>query len=371
MRAALLGLTGFLSLGALCLAALVLHAEEIQRDLTQRAQATVAAEGAGWAEVTVDGRDVRLYGTAPSEEAKTAALAAVGGLDGVRRVGGRIRVDAVISPYVWRLERSAKEIVLSGYVPDRNSKRALHDLAQRTFGRPVQDRTRVARGVPEGDWLAAAGFAIKQVSLLREGGALLEDTALTLSGPDSQLDADRAAVFEAAAGEALVSPFEAKLAIFTPEAGEAQQDGGDGEPAPETSAPTEPTRLSLALCQQRVDDLFAERRIVFPSGKRKPAEESLALIDDIASELEDCRHFIFEVAGHTDSTGKEKANRRLSEVRAKAVVEALVREGVPIDRLTAVGYGSSRPIADNGTKAGRAKNRRIEITIKTEVLAEN
>ena len=367
MRAALLGLTGFALLGALCFAALVLHAEEIQRDLTERTRAAVAGLGADWAEVMVDGRDVRLFGTAPSDEAKAAALAAARGIDGVRRVGGRIRVDAVISPYVWRLERSPQQIVLSGFVPDPNSKRALHDLAQRTFGRPVQDQTRVARGVPEGDWLAAASFAIKQVALLRDGGAVLEDTALTLTGPEGQLDEDRAAVFEAAARDALVSPFEAKLAIFTPEAGEASE---DGEPAPE-SAPAEPGRLSLALCQQRVDDLFAERAIVFPSGKRKPTEESLALIEDIASELEDCRHFIVEVAGHTDSTGKEKANRRLSEVRAKAVVEALVREGVPIDRLSAVGYGSSRPIADNATKAGRARNRRIEITVKTEVLAEN
>jgi outer membrane protein OmpA-like peptidoglycan-associated protein len=70
-----------------------------------------------------------------------------------------------------------------------------------------------------------------------------------------------------------------------------------------------------------------------------------------------------QVEGHTDSVGGDAYNQRLSESRAKAVVAYLVSKGVASDRLTAVGYGRSRPIADNSSAEGRAKNRRTEFTV--------
>ncbi|PIR20549.1 MAG: hypothetical protein COV45_05745 [Deltaproteobacteria bacterium CG11_big_fil_rev_8_21_14_0_20_47_16] len=70
-----------------------------------------------------------------------------------------------------------------------------------------------------------------------------------------------------------------------------------------------------------------------------------------------------QVEGHTDSVGGDAYNLRLSESRAKAVVAYLVSKGIASDRLVAVGYGKSRPIADNSTAEGRAKNRRTEFTV--------
>jgi outer membrane protein OmpA-like peptidoglycan-associated protein len=69
------------------------------------------------------------------------------------------------------------------------------------------------------------------------------------------------------------------------------------------------------------------------------------------------------VAGYTDSTGSETHNQQLSERRAKNVMNALVGEGVNPARMTAVGYGESRPIADNATAEGRQMNRRVTILI--------
>ena len=69
----------------------------------------------------------------------------------------------------------------------------------------------------------------------------------------------------------------------------------------------------------------------------------------------------FEVAGHTDSSANDAINVPLAEARAQAVVDYLVAEGVDADRLTARGYGSSRPLVDNATPEGRAQNRRVEI----------
>lgn len=70
------------------------------------------------------------------------------------------------------------------------------------------------------------------------------------------------------------------------------------------------------------------------------------------------------VAGHTDSTGAEEYNQKLSERRAEAVKNALVGRGVAPDRITIVGQGESMPIADNGTPEGRQMNRRVEIRIQ-------
>jgi OmpA-OmpF porin, OOP family len=68
-----------------------------------------------------------------------------------------------------------------------------------------------------------------------------------------------------------------------------------------------------------------------------------------------------EVQGHTDNVGNDAYNQTLSEARAKAVVTWLTQHGVAADRLTAKGYGRAKPVADNGSDEGRARNRRVEI----------
>jgi outer membrane protein OmpA-like peptidoglycan-associated protein len=70
-----------------------------------------------------------------------------------------------------------------------------------------------------------------------------------------------------------------------------------------------------------------------------------------------------QIAGHTDSTGSEDYNRRLSEQRAESVKTALIGMGVNPSRLTTLGYGESRPVASNNTEGGRQQNRRVEVRI--------
>jgi outer membrane protein OmpA-like peptidoglycan-associated protein len=70
------------------------------------------------------------------------------------------------------------------------------------------------------------------------------------------------------------------------------------------------------------------------------------------------------VEGHTDATGSPDNNQLLSQHRADAVRQSLIAEGVPADRIEAVGYGESRPVADNASPAGRATNRRVEIVVQ-------
>ena len=67
------------------------------------------------------------------------------------------------------------------------------------------------------------------------------------------------------------------------------------------------------------------------------------------------------IEGHTDNTGTDKINKPLSQKRAETILNALVAKGISKDRLTAIGYGSAKPVADNKTKEGKANNRRVEL----------
>lgn len=73
------------------------------------------------------------------------------------------------------------------------------------------------------------------------------------------------------------------------------------------------------------------------------------------------------ISGHTDDVGKEEDNLKLSENRAKAVAEYLIKKGLQKENIKFVGYGSSKPIADNETEQGREQNRRVELFIKKEI----
>ena len=110
----------------------------------------------------------------------------------------------------------------------------------------------------------------------------------------------------------------------------------------------------------------AMQGIEFESGKATIRAKSYALLDQIAQTFIENEDYIIEVQGHTDTTGKAADNKKLSQARAEAVMMYLVKKGVSSTRMTAVGYGQEKPIADNKTKAGRQKNRRVEFVITFE-----
>jgi len=105
--------------------------------------------------------------------------------------------------------------------------------------------------------------------------------------------------------------------------------------------------------------------IVFVKGKAdldaKKCERTLKSIDGL---IKNAPGFKVTIEGHTDNTGKADANLKLSQARAEAVVKWLTEHlQTPADRMEAKGYGDSKPIADNKTEKGRAKNRRVEIEV--------
>ncbi len=143
----------------------------------------------------------------------------------------------------------------------------------------------------------------------------------------------------------------------------------DGVIDKEDACPTVPGPASNKGCpevtEQVLKDLKVQARSVFfNSGKStfKTGDAStIASLDAIKEILKNYPNAKFSIEGHTDSDGSDKLNQKLSEDRANAVRNILIEKGVNAENLTAVGFGESKPVASNKTKAGKAENRRTEV----------
>lgn len=113
-----------------------------------------------------------------------------------------------------------------------------------------------------------------------------------------------------------------------------------------------------------VGSKIALRNIFFDTGKSTLRAESNAELDRLVKLMKDVPSLKIEISGHTDNTGSATLNETLSQSRAEAVVSYLTSKGVQASRMTAKGYGSSKPIASNGTEDGKQQNRRTEFEIK-------
>lgn len=101
--------------------------------------------------------------------------------------------------------------------------------------------------------------------------------------------------------------------------------------------------------------------IHFNTGKADIQPDSEATLKEIVTLMQQDPALHLRVEGHTDNQGNATANESLSEMRAQSVVAWLAAHGVPAARLTAKGFGQTKPVADNSTEEGRAKNRRVEL----------
>jgi outer membrane protein OmpA-like peptidoglycan-associated protein len=111
-------------------------------------------------------------------------------------------------------------------------------------------------------------------------------------------------------------------------------------------------------------DGFIALDILFDTGKSTIKQESMAMVDEIFQLMSSNASLKISIEGHTDNVGTPESNKTLSDQRAKAVLAAIVSKGISNSRMTSVGWGQEKPIADNRTEDGRAKNRRVEIVKK-------
>jgi outer membrane protein OmpA-like peptidoglycan-associated protein len=108
------------------------------------------------------------------------------------------------------------------------------------------------------------------------------------------------------------------------------------------------------------DGKFVTTGIKFDVNKATLKPESAGTLNYVVKMMQDNPDWRFSVEGHTDSDGSDDFNQTLSEKRAAAVRNELIKLGISADRLTSKGWGESKPMTDNNTPEGKAQNRRVE-----------
>lgn len=127
------------------------------------------------------------------------------------------------------------------------------------------------------------------------------------------------------------------------------------------AAPTPPAEFSFGNLKS--GETIVLQHVVFAQSAYTLLPESYTELDKLVRALQANPGFRVEIAGHTDNVGDKRLNQALSEFRAKVVATYLTRHGIADGRITAKGYGGSRPIADNTSEAQRAQNRRVEFIV--------
>ena len=334
------GIWPFLILPLLMLAVLLFFMQEsIEHQVALNAKQALATSHA-WAkpETHERGRDVLLTGIAPSQEALSKAKALTLRTDGVRVVGFAGEISAPVVPQTipakLQIEFTNNQVVLSGKVSDQATIDEIMAAANLKYG-----AERVVNQIRTGSTKEALAWSklIGALEGLNQGAsASISGEKITLNGSvNSQSIRD---TIEADLQIAFNGMLENKLVVKT--------------------------TLKVDQCIDLLAALLSETKISFDSGKIHIKESSNPLLQKIADTAKRCPDAVFEVAGHTDSSGEVEMNMGLSQLRAEAVIEHLANLGLNPARFRAKGYGPVRAIADNSTASGRAANRRIEFNIR-------
>jgi OOP family OmpA-OmpF porin len=290
--------------------------------------------------IAISDANVTLSGMARDLGGREAIAAALKNLPEGFKVAAN---DIKAPPYIFQAYKDpvAVTLTLSGYVPDSAVHTALVAAAGRKFfSEKVVDNLKASIGAPQG-FAAAAVPALGALSRLSTGTLVVSDREVKLSG-DALYDT-AAAQIRAGLGKDFPQGFQYKADISV-------------KPA---AAPVDGT-----VCQQLFSELLSKGSIRFEPARATIDPDSTGLLDRLIETALRCPATTVEIAGHTDADGDDASNQALSEKRAQAVADYLVKAGLPADRFTAVGYGSTQPVASNDTDEGKAQNRRIEFVVR-------
>jgi len=244
--------------------------------------------------------------------------------------------------YGLTIRRNDRDLEIAGNVPGEAARQALLAAASAAFPDLPLTISLLDEPDPPAGFVAAALRAIKQLHLFAEGEVELARQEVSFSG--SVYHAKAKAEFD----EAIATGWPAGYSVRAGTIGT----GPSGD------------EIAAADCQAALTELTSAQPIAFEAGRADIRGDSRPVVDRVAYTALRCPDTLIAVAGHTDSDGTDEANYRLSLDRARTVIDLLVEDGLVRERFTALGYGESRPLASNGTLAGKARNRRIEFVLR-------
>ncbi len=137
---------------------------------------------------------------------------------------------------------------------------------------------------------------------------------------------------------------------------------GDGINDEEDKCPTVPGTKENAGCpeiQKKMNELA--KNVYFNLGTANISKKAIKPLDEVIAVLKANPTAKLSIEGHTDNTGKAELNKKLSQQRANVIAAYFTKKGIAATRLTAIGYGDEKPVADNKSEEGKAKNRRVEL----------
>ncbi|MBM9593351.1 OmpA family protein [Roseitranquillus sediminis] len=251
-------------------------------------------------------------------------------------------------PVRFVAERGPEGVRMQGPLPDERAREVVEGFAQAHFGSTGTElAARLdADAAPEG-WVLRVLAGLDALGHLASGSLTVTPDRLEVSGDTGNEDAEGAITRLLAEQLGEGADFSIDVAY------REELDPATGVPTPQE-------------CVTRIEAAMAERKITFDPGSSQVDAESRPTIDRIAEILRECGPIPLQIAGFTDSQGREEMNRELSQARADAVLDELMSRRVLTSGLTAVGYGEEQPIADNATAEGREANRRIEFRLPPE-----
>jgi OOP family OmpA-OmpF porin len=246
-------------------------------------------------------------------------------------------------PYVFQANKDpvANTLTLSGYVPDNNVHAALVAAAQRKFTNDkIVDNLKASIGAP-GNFAPAVTSALGALSRLSTGSLVINDREVRLSGD---------ALYDAAAEQ-----IRGGLAKELPQGWTTKA---------EVSVKPAAAPVDASVCQQLFKQNLTKGRIRFETASASINADSAGLLDRLVEIAMRCPTTKFDIVGHTDGDGDPAFNQTLSEKRAAAVEDYLIKAGLSGDRFEAIGYGATLPLAANDTEDGKLQNRRIEFVVR-------
>lgn len=364
----------------------------IEDDLTTRTTAALKEAGYTPQSVTFSGRDGTISVTGSgSPSAEEIALA----VEGVRVIlpsdgakGATSNVESSTPPAAdggadaasgVTLSQSAEGIKVTATVPSEDDKQALLDAVTKSAGsKKVIDNVTVTEGAAALIESGAAQAAELATLLGADGvSAEVTDTGIVLDGEVPTDDVKKS--LNAKAEELSPGKVTDNLTVAGGGAGTGEGDNaagddaageGTGDDAAGDDAAGESSTDAAASCatvNKSIKEKLTANPIRFSKSGATLDASSATVLKDVAAMLKPCigdaSNSSIEVQGHTSNTGGRDMNVRLSSQRAQAVKAALTNGGVPASAIEAKGYGPDKPVADNNTNDGRAKNRRVEIIL--------